>query len=572
MNAISLDHVVHRSGAGLPLPVMMADLAARRPAIEAAFLDVGDRLTKCMTLLNRHTALFEALPRDFESAELAEATTALHSLGAETGAMAASFAAERMAMGELVAALAGADAPISNLVRAVKMIGIMAVNARVMAASIDDMEDVEVFTGDIARLSSEADATVRAFSNTYRRLVDHVRRTEARRGEFEQNHRRRLLDLSSGLETRLGQLAERRREASAAGSRTGEMTRQIAGRVGAVVLSLQVGDNTRQRLEHVEAALGLLDDLTHGRRGPAVAGIDWSEAAGSPALVAVVTRLQSAQLAGAADHLEEEVKAGEAALRSLQSDVTEMVRQSRLVATGSVKGAEAPLAALNAELRDAGAMLRVCETERGKLDAMAAEAGEVVRSLLSRIADIRAIESSMRLLSLNATMKCARLGSKGRALNVITQQLRELTAETVVSAESTAYSLQRVSEAARRVTAAASADSAGRVGRLEEEAQRALRLVESVDGRLASAVGVLADEAPELLRLLGGAAAAYATQRRVARTLDSAAAQLNGFAGTRPSLTDDEYAEAVFAHLRKTYTMQGERQIHDRLVAEALEN
>lgn len=568
MNAISFNRSADRRGTALP--AMTADLAARRPAIEAAFLDVGGRLTQCMTLLNRHTALFEALPRDFESAELAEATTALHSLGAETGAMASSFAAERKAMSALIAALSGADGPISDLVRTVRMIGIIAVNARVMAASVDDMEDVEVFTSDIARLSSEADATVRALSGTYERLVEHVRRTESRRSEFEQNHRRRLLDLSHGLEQRLGQLAERRREAAAAGSRTGEMTRQIAERVGAVVLSLQVGDNTRQRLEHIEAALGLLDAMTHGRPGPAAAGIDWSEAAGSPALVHAVARLQSDQLAGAAGHLEGEVQSGEAALRSLQADVTEMVRQSRLVGTGSANDAETPLAALNTELRDASAMLRVCEAERGKLDAMAAEAGEVVAALLSHIAAVRAIESSMRLLSLNATMKCARLGTKGRALNVITQQLRELTAETVISAESTAAGLQSVSEAARRVTAAASSDSADRVARLEEGAERALRLVETVDGRLAAALAVLSDEAPELLRLLGGAAAAYAVQRRMARALEAAATELAALAGPGQSLSACAEATPLLAHLRKAYTMQHERRIHDQLAAEML--
>lgn len=524
-------------------------LAQRRATVEGSFLDVGSQLGRCMEILSRHSKILQAIPRDIESAELIEATDGLGGIGAQARSVAASFGAERDAMAELIKALLAAEVPIANLARTVKMIGIMAVNARVMAASIGEMEGFEDFTGDIAALSSQAGATVREFSQAFNHLVDHVRRTESQRIQFETGHRTLLVDLASSLSWRLEELAANRRTAAEAASRTGAITGRIAERVGTVVFSLQVGDSTRQRLEHVEAALDQVRRL------------DGQETTAAHALA-----LQAHQMRALAAELGQDAATGEKNLRSLVSDASEIVRQSKLMTGASAKGSDSALAQLTNALRGAVDLLRSCEAERAKLDHLANGAVEVVETLLGHVASVKAIEANMRLLSLNATMRCARLGQEGRALNVIAQQLRELTAETVSAAEETLGGLSRVSELAAHVAQAAHASGAGEVGRIEEQARLALNLLDAVEERLKAAGSVLSVENKQVSNLLVSAATAFSGQIGIAGEIARAADRLENEGAGRRGLPLDAAGEAVMAGLRARYTMQGERVVHDRFI------
>jgi len=563
--ALALPHDAVRAG---PLSDIAAALGGPRENIESAFLQVGGRLAQCMGILGRISSVFEALPQDFESRELVEASAGLEALGHEAQRMAVSFAEERRTMASLLGAVGAARWPIEDLHRTVKMIGIVAVNARVVAASVDEMDGVEVFTTDIAALSNDAASAVNAFSNLYQRLVGDVQRADAQRGHFEAAHHDTLTGLAQRIGSQLGKVSERRREAAAGSAQTGQMSRQIAARVSAAVSALQVGDNTRQRVEHVEAALGLLDDLMQGRVLPELGEDFMLDLASRPALADRVCSLQSAQLAATVESFEREVAVAERAFHELAADTADIAVQSKKLYGNQADGEDAPLAALSAEVRLASALLRDCEAERKKLDLVAAEVGATVRSLLEHVEAVQAIEANMRLLSLNATVKCSQLGTRGKALNVIAQQLRELTGETVNSAEAAVGSLDKAAELARAVAAAADADSANQVGQLETEARRAVELLETVDKRLKNALSVLDEDGPQAARLLEEAASAFNGQAGIASAMAKINNRISGLCGEDADIIalDGSAATAVFGRLRKFYTMESERQLHDRLV------
>lgn len=548
-------------------------LAAPRAGIESAFLGIGEKLGRCVAILGRLSQVFQALPGDFQSRELDEAGTRLEAIGVQARSMTAVFAQERKVMANLVAALNAAAWPIEDLMRTVKTIGIVAINARVVAAGVaDEGSGLEVFTTDIAELTNEASNAVGTLSAVYRSLVEDVRRAEAQRAQFEAAHAGTLTGLGARINARLDKVTERRREAAAQSARTGETSARIAGGVAEAVSALQVGDNTRQRVEHVESALSMLAGLSDAPEGLAPSAL-------RPQLLATAYRLQEAQLASTVRAFTHETAGAERALRGLAADVNGMVAQSRRMVGEKARGEEAPLAALNGELRFVVGMLRNCEAERKKLDAVGAEVCAAVGSLRDHVASLQGIEANMRLLSLNATVKCAQLGARGRALNVIAQQLRELTAETEVSAETAIGSLARAADVARAFADAAAGEGATQVARLEEEASRAMALLEGVDRRLNAAVSVLAEAAPRVTGMLEDAAATFADQSRIADALNEARAHIASLcrpgadaaaAPQAPGEAEREEAAALFAGLRKLYTMESERVLHDGIVTRFL--
>jgi hypothetical protein len=541
-----------------PAPVWLQSVAddLRDPGqrIETTFLEVGARLAQCAGILVRISSTFEALPKDLESAELVDAVSRLGAVGHRAQEMVASFAAERETIAAMNSAVSAAHSPLSDLRRTVKMIGIVALNARVVAASVaDQMDGVEVFTTDIAALATSAATAVRTFTESYERVVAEVQKAQFQHAHFEATHSETLNGLATRLVSHLEELARQRKQSANGSARTGTLSRQIAMRVATVVSALQVGDTTRQRVEHAEAALRSLAGMVGGSEP------------GEGFLIDAVCRLQAAQLGDTVSGFDGEVLSAAGALRELAVDAAEVVEQSRSL-YGEGKG-QSSLNALSDEVRLAARLLRDCESERQKLDALAAGIGAIVRSLLDQVEAVQAIEANMRLVSLNAAVKCAQLGPRGRALDVIAQQLRQLTGETVVCAEAALASLDKAAGVAEKVSAAAASNAANQVGQLEEEARTSVALLATVDKRLGDALALLGRDGPEAVATLGTASESFTLQSEIGEALADIQFRLEGFAVTANAAesVETETLGTLLAQLRKHYTMDSERQLHDAM-------
>lgn len=558
MNATARQDKVETAGAEAILAVLPS-LAQPREQIEATFVGIGSRLSQGAVLLNRVTKVFEALPRELESPQLLDASDRIGAIGHEAEVISAAFAAEQADLARLVEVVAAADHPISDLRRTVKMMGIVAINARVVAAGIvGNSDDFDVFTTDIAKLSESASRTIQEFSALYRQLTDEVRRAADQRQHFESAHAHTLTGLAGSMAGTLAAVIAQRQASVDGSAETGRVSRQISGRIGSAVMALQVGDATRQRIEHVEAGLDLLAQLVDPRSDTALPE-DIHDTA-----VAVVARLQSAQLASATAAFEADIAEAITAMQDLAGSAETVMLRSHDIYGQGAGGNTSPLAALNTQLRHAAAVLKDCETERGKLALVATAVQGTVQALLGHVEAVQEIEANMRLVSLNAAVKCAQLGPRGTALNVIARQLRELTGETVIAAEAAMTGLQQAAALAQSFGAASSGDAAGQVGQLEQQAVAALGLLEAVDQKLAQAFAILGEDGPRVIALLNEAAASVVDQSAIFEALGDAQFAITALA-TDDSAAPDAALQAILERLRAGYTMDGERRIHDAM-------
>lgn len=533
------------------------DLAGPRQDIEDTFVTVGARLSEGAGLLNTLSKLFEALPEALQGAEVEEALAHLHAVTQSAATLSSSFAQEKSDLARLVEVVAAANAPIADLRRTVKMIGIVAINARVTAAGIvGDSDDFEVFTTDIATLSDSASQTIQGFAQIYRQLTAEVDRAASQRARFEDAHAHTLSGLAQSLADTIEALDRHRINAAEGSAETGRVSRQIVGRIGSAVMSLQVGDATRQRLEHIEAGLAALADVAGGSMPDEVSRDD---------AMAILAILQQTQLTDIAAAFAQEVEQAEQDLTALATDAGTIMVRSRDF-HGDRAGQGSAVASLSAQLRTAVAILKDFETERAKLEAVASAVQETVRVLLDHVGAVQDIEANMRLVSLNAAVRCAQLGPRGASLSVIAMQLRELTSETVVAAEAAMNQLDESSRLAGAFGAAASGNGAGKVADLEDQATLALNILGALDARIAAALSRLNTDGPKVIALLDTAARALSGQSSLAETLDDTALAIAGLSDRPMPPTIPPALQPVLDELRKTYTMEAERLIHDQLV------
>ncbi len=533
------------------------DLARPRQEIESAFVSVGARLSEGAALLNTLSKLFEALPEALQGAEVAEALAHLRAVAESASALSDTFGQEKADLARLVDVVAAANSPISDLRRTVKMMGIVSVNARVTAAGIvGDSDDFDVFTTDIASLSDSASQTIQEFAQIYRQLTTEVDRAASQRARFEGAHANTLSSLARSLADTIVAL-ERQQAAAAEGSaETGRVSRQIVGKIGSAVMSLQVGDATRQRIEHVEAGLVALAETSDSHL---VSGDELDDA------IAVLSHLQQTQLTDIAAAFAREVEQAEQDLNALANDAGVIMARSRDF-HGDGADKSSAIASLSAQLRTAVSILKDFETERAKLEAVAGAVQETVRVLLEHVGAVQDIEANMRLVSLNAAVRCAQLGPRGASLTVIAMQLRDLTSETVTAAEAAMNQLDQSSKLAGSFGAASGGNGAGKVSNLEEQATLALNILGTLDTRIAGALARLNTDGPKVIGLLDAAARGLSGQSALAETLDDTALAIAGLSGQAVPASIPPGLRPLLAQLRNNYTMEAERLIHDQII------
>jgi hypothetical protein len=543
------------------LPAIIAALAAPRQEIEAAFLGVGQELGDAATLLDRIVATFEALPRDLDGAEMQEAGARLGRFTGHAHEIAAAFARERGDVQKLLAAVSAATHPVEDLHRSVRLMGILSVNARIVAAGLTDAADqFDVFTTDIAELSKSATAAVAAFAEGHLRLAGAVRRAADQFTGFEAAHRERLEGLAASLDQGLAAVAERQRLSAERSAETARVSQEMAMRIASAVMALQVGDSTRQRVQHSEEALTHLAGWLAGAT-PHALGV---AAEDRPALAAIVISLQQAQLHGTIEAFDHETREAEHALVELAADASVAITECRRLYDDKIGGT--PIALLGTQMREAALLLRDCAGEREQLDALATAVGDMVEVLLGHVEAVRDIEANMRLVGLNAAVKCAQLGPRGAALSVIAAQLRELTGELVPAARAAVTQLGEAVSIARAFTAGSTGRLAAEVGELEAEATTALGLLEAVERRLGAALATLDRDGAEAETLLATASHGLSRHASLAEALADAEFDLARIAPAAAEEAMPALADVLRA-LRRGYSMEAERRIHDDFAA-----
>ena len=557
-----VDSALHARAGASQVRDLAAALVSPRQQIESAFVSVGARLTGGAAMLGNLTKLFEALPDVLQGADVQKASMHLEAVGTKARELSDTFAREKADLARLAEVVGAASGPIADLYRTVKMMGIVSINAGVTAAGIlSDGDEFDVFTNDISKLSDSAGRTIQEFAQVYRQLTSEVERAVEQRAHFERSHSHTLSALGESLSKTIVALDAQRQMALTGSAETGRVSRQIVGRIGSAVMALQVGDSTRQRIEHIEAALAALAD---GLQQQAIAGQALGEELFDEAIAAVAA-LEQSQLIETANTFANEVGEAEVSLKALADDAGMVMAHSQQIYGASGSGETSALASLSSQLRAAVAVLRDCEAERAKLEAVAHAVQSTVKVLLGHVEAVQDIEANMRLVSLNATVRCAQLGPRGASLTVIATQLRELTTETVIAAKAAMSRLDESSALARAFGAAATGEAAGQIGRLEQQANLALTLLSNLDKRLASALQSLNADGPRAIRELEAAAKGIMGQADIAEVMQDIALQIAALSPSPPPQAPAEPVMAVLDWLRSLYTMEAERSIHSAL-------
>ncbi|WP_155931281.1 MULTISPECIES: hypothetical protein [Methylosinus] len=521
---------------------------------ERVFAAIGAGLGDAIVDFGGLTATFETLSTGLENDDMCEVANRLAKISGALDAVGEEMVGEQAALAELLAINREVADLLRRLQDGARTMTILTLNAKIEATRLDrDGEDLSIFSVEMARTVKVAQETVDAHGGEQAELIGKLASACLAQVEFERHYRGKIATVSQELRRAFGLVDERRRRAAKTAAGVGARSKQISSAIGVAIIALQIGDNTRQRIEHV------VDALHMSRTTSPTLGSDKAIAT-----LRTICLLEAAQIDAASSGFDDGLRQIREALEQLVEDCTAIGSEGAQiwgadnVANGSFLGA------LIEKLEASRQLMQECATASTAVEKVKFEALQTLISLEERMCSLEQAVKQMMLVGINAGLKSRQFGSGGLALGVIAEQLRSNAQRISSDAEMLMPSLGRALSLARGFVATKTsvgiddfgADLSATLGDLDVIAQR-----------LEGAFGSLLTDSRRVTDFLGGSIAELVPLQRVCDASSRAARDLEQAAFDLPELSDDLAASAsLLEAIWGLYTMEGERILHRGVV------
>ncbi|MBB6253377.1 chemotaxis protein [Nitrospirillum iridis] len=542
---------------------MAEAIRAASTSTDTRFLDIGHRLETSVDILTALTHTFDTLSDEMRGEALRLATQDLSQVAHFVSTLTQGDEAGSLrALAGLVTAIG------SRLVRmdkSIKGVGMLATNAKIAAAVIGDTSaEFMNFATEIRRTLGLAQSSLDQFAADLAGVGHRLQAAAADQSALDVRQATAVRTVPQRLAHSIGTVIDRGRRAAAVAATVGQRSQDIAKRIGSAVMALQVGDITRQRMEHVDYALGLVAEMVRQSSHPWSDDADDLASDGVAAAARFCCRLQAAQLDDTADELALEIGEILTSLRALAGDARDILDlgHDAFGASGSQQGTF--VGELEGEVGEVDALLHGYGAARRQADEVSASVSEATARLVSQIGIMRALEADIRIMGLNTSLRCGRLGAIGRPLSIIAQELRVYANEIAVEASGVMDELEQIAAIAACLSGQARDTNAADTVTMADIMARSIDRLGAAGHNLATALQTLKRDGEMVVGLLRDTVDRAATHGKIGAVLRQAATDLASLAPGLQSGAVPEQAEPLIALMGSSYTMARERQVLER--------
>lgn len=526
---------------------------------ERCFVGAGDNLAMAVETLNRTKAIFTRLE-----------TT----LGDDTGqqlsqliaTVMGNLAGIRAKMEELVllgdasrGAVRRVRAEVGELDRIVRSIASVSVNARILGnVLMPPRAQVNAFIDRLAELSGEGEAVLAEVKEAVAGIGEDTQAMDLILDDLRQDLLEQILPTLSHIATIAQSFEDGRGEMAKVSAGLADQMREVFSEVSRLIIALQVGDSTRQRLQRVQSVIETQADPDRAAKGKDH-GLDH-----------VLTKLARDLVDAAKTEAQSDIALSIAALDRVRIQADSAMQQARqfyFARTGLRRpggaGAEAPEKLEESRLRVQDHIV----TLRERAEVMCRR----LEAIMGHEVTIRRITHAVRLSGLNAVIVCAKLGTEGRALRELALWLRALIDESDVIEGRLHCSLSETRDHTEQGIGAGVDHLDAALSSFVSDTGRLNNVMKRINAVVAEAAKGFDLAGRRLPLQIGQGLDELQTFRAALGDLDGLSVLLGARATmqARPAAPFDAASEEamVLSQLRATYTMQQERAIHDATLA-----
>lgn len=331
-----------------------------------------------------------------------------------------------------------------------------------------------------------------------------------------------------------------------------QLARQIRKEVSRVLGALQIGDITRQRIEHIQSALRQID--------AAPGSFDASDNA-------ALRLLMAAQLQSCGQEFRREVSEIYRSMATLGGGAKKLLTLRDQAQDSTKDGA---FHQLQHRLSEARGLAEQIEAAESLAEGTGGRAAEAADRLTVHLSAIQGIKAEVNLMALNAGIKCSRLGDHGRSLNVLAVELGVHGRVIDDVAARMLAVLAQFNDAAQVLCADGTDDQRGSATTtISSAAQR----IDAAGQQTQADLVNFGEQGRALVDAMQQSVTKLGFEAEIASIIDAVAKSCDGEVMTGPIAVSSlgGKAQDVICALMASYTMSSEREIHAAIMASSTE-
>jgi hypothetical protein len=533
---------------------------------EDRFLEIGRRLGSSVEVLERLNALFSKLQIELDSPEMRGATEGLAQVAAQVSVLAGTRQDERDALQRLSRIAAGLGSRIDKIHDEVRTIEVLTINARITASTIGlASADFLTYFGEIGKALKVTEINLRHFRDDLKEVNTHLRVASASEADFDARQAATIAVIPQRLSESIRLITTRRHAAAAAAGQVSDRSRHVGDGIARVITALQIGDATRQRMEHVQEVAELLAQILGSDQGAGAAADEPWMTLTDPQrqrLVVDGCALQTAQLLDTAEEFGREIASVHSVIAELSADAREVVRLSNATFESAEQNG-AFLSELEADVGQTHALFDGFYASRVSADQTMGSVLEIVTRLAQHIRTVRRVEADISIMGVNATVMSGRMGSVGAALRVVADEVAKSSGRTASESKAATADVENIVSTAKSMVGQEQSDRLAQITAVTELMKTSTTRLRGVAHGLSSALDALRRDGLAVAKHLDDTAASLSVAEDIDSTLRLAAKDFSAIAATLPA-ADAPAAEAgarMFQLIAARYTMARERDI-----------
>lgn len=532
-------------------------MEAARSLIEERFLQGGSALLSILDVLNKLVGSLDQLNGSLDEG------TARETMAKLTGSMDRLSQLTRLegrrqeGFQEIVRAERELEPHVDEMQETLRYLRTFALTAKITGAGIADFAG---FAEEILARIQEGTKQVNDFAGKVLSLGNGLGSAIRRSREIVTSYDDTVPQIVKGLSDGADDLSKHRKTL---GERTAAV-RAVAGGIQAklatVLSAMQVGDITRQRIEHCQSGLQILQEYLDSAAGVAL-NEDQRES-----LSLTIRKLLSLQLEQTISDFDRDTARIVTTVASFRSDLQEIEALRALMSDGASGGNNNALRPL--EMGIAKARKAVLEIEEVSSDAsrLSRDTATTVRELLDGIGVVRAVRTDIHYMALNTNLRCSKIGEEGKAINVVTAELRHFAAKLDETAEKILSELHTLETAAQQLVGSPAGE---REDSLDQQLAQVLENLHVAGDRMDTQLSALNEQSRTALVDIDG------NLRRL--NFNEALGDVLRDCAARMEITEDIFdvpgLDAAFSEISsrigRLYTMAAERELHAEVMGTA---
>lgn len=532
-----------------------AKLTHAHARIEKTFLDGGAVLVSVMEILSSLIGILDGMTGTLDGKTAEGAVSGLKKTINDLAILPKTEEKRQAGFEALSGMCSSTSGYITDIHETIRYLKTFAMTVKIAGAGLSEFDG---FADEIReRIQSGADE-VNRFAANLAKMREQLAKARAFSSSTLQDFGATIPKITAGLNENSSRISSQQREMGEIAAQVKRIAQTVQGKIGSVLSYLQIGDITRQRIEHIQSMLTLFDEFASSSEGAALAPSEFS------ALRESVLQLASAQMDETAADFQRDCNKIFLSISSFTDDAAQILSSRDALLDKSSNSDGNVLAVMERDIIEACNLAARVQASSGDADEVVLSVTQSAQELLRGIEVLRSIKIDIHYMALNSNLRCSKLGDAGRSVNVVSGEMRTFAAKLETPADAIVDELHRVEAATHELVQQGEGLSAD----LSIPLNEALEAVRHAKRQMEQGTEALAQEGQLVFSRISAAVVKLDFESELGETFNECcviAAQLPEGLDADVSGFSNKI-ESFSTRIYKLYTMSQEREIHARFL------